>query len=229
MCRVTLKQGAMPSQTHILEDALPGRATPPAKARRWLPVRTLATRHRNRVLEHLLALDENDRHLRFGHVASDEQIGAYVAGLDFARDEVFGMFDSRLKLVAMAHLAFDGRHGLAEFGVSVLPHVRGRGFGGRLFELAVMHARNRGASAMTIHLARENSAMLSIVRRAGAQISSEGPDVEASLGLPANTLGSQLEALVEHQAADIDYSIKMHVLRLDRLWPGLRARDRTPE
>ena len=146
-----------------------------------------------------------------------------MAGLDFARDELFGLFDSRLKLVAMAHLAFDGKHGMAEFGVSVQPHVRGRGIGGRLFELAVMHARNRGATAMTIHLARENSAMLSIVRRAGAQINSESSDLTASLTLPANTLGTQLEALVEHRTADIDYGIKMHVLRLDRLWSGLRT------
>ena len=74
---------------------------------------------------------------------------------------------------------------------------------------------------MAIHIARENTAMLSIVRRAGAQISFDGPDAVAQLGLPADTLGSQIGAIVERQAADFDYRIKLQVLRLDRLWPNL--------
>lgn len=213
----------MSSQTDFLEAALPADEVAPARSAGWLPVRTLAARHRARVLEHLLALEDHDRYLRFGQVASDEMIGKYVAGLDFARDEMFGIFDSRLKVVAMAHLAFDGQQGLAEFGVSVLPHMRGRGIGGRLFALAVMHGRNRGATAMTIHLARDNAPMLRIVRRAGAQVGPAGTDLTATLALKTNTLGSQLEALAEQQAANVDYSLKMQVLRLDRLWPSLRS------
>lgn len=211
----------MKPQTEHLESALPNAAPPPAKPWHWLPVRTLGEHHRSRVLDHLLTLGDQDRHLRFGHVASDEQIGRYVAQLDFGRDEIFGVFDDRLTLVAMAHLAFDGDGGLAEFGVSVFPHLRGRGIGARLFSHAVTHARNRGAHSMAIHIARENTAMLSIVRRAGAQITFDGPDAVAQLGLPADTLGSQIEAIVERQAADIDYRIKLQVLRLDKLWPNL--------
>jgi len=210
----------MQSQSEALEAALPNAAPSPAQPWHWLPIRTLAERHRGRVTDHLLALDETDRHLRFGHVASDEQIRNYVTRLDFARDEVLGVFDDHLVLVAMAHLAFDADGGMAEFGVSVHPHLRGRGIGGRLFHRAVTHARNRGAHSMAIHIARENSAMLSIVRRAGAQISFDGSDAVAQLGLPADTLGSQIEAMVERQAADIDYRIKLQVLRLDRLWPN---------
>ncbi len=217
----------MTSQTEHLESALPRGAPPAAKPWRWTPVRTLAEHHHDRVTDHLLALDAADRHLRFGHVASDDQIRHYAQHLDFSRDEVFGVFDDRLVLGAMAHLAFDGDGGLAEFGVSVHPQQRGRGIGSRLFHHAVTHARNRGAHSMAIHLARENSAMLSIVRNAGAQISFDGADAVAQLGLPADTLGSQIEAMVESQAADIDYRIKMQVLRLDRLWPNLLRPGRT--
>ena len=221
----------MTTQHESLESALPS-ARPHDAAKpglsfgkiwRWLPIRTLSERHRPRVLAHLLALDDHDRHLRFGHVVSNEQIAQYVDHLDFGRDEVFGIFDARLRLVANSHLAFAQDHLSAEFGVSVHPRVRGRGFGGRLFEHAVMHARNRGANSMAIHLARENSAMLSIVRRSGAEVSYDGGDVMAQLKLPAETLGSQIEALVESQVADIDYRIKLQVLRLDRMWPGARA------
>ena len=221
----------MTSQQEALESALPlarPHAAPkagqlPRKFWRWLPIRTLAERHRGRLLAHLLALDDHDRHLRFGHVVSDEQIAQYVAHLDFTRDEIFGIFDARLRLVASSHLAFAEDKLSAEFGVSVHPRVRGRGIGGRLFEHAVMHARNRGAHSMAVHLARENTAMLSIVRRSGATVSYDGGDVMAQLQLPAETLGSQIEALVESRAADIDYRIKLQVLRLDSLWPCNRT------
>ena len=216
----------MPSQTDLLESALPPGLAPDASWNHWLPVRTLGVQHRERIKAHLLTLGEQDRNLRFGHSPSDEQIGNYVERLDFDRDEVFGIFNHQLVLVAMAHLAFDNAQSLAEFGVSVQPHLRGRGVGGRLFSHAVTHARNRGAHVMAIHIARENSAMLAIVRRAGAQIRFDGPDATAQLDLPAHTVASHVQALVESQAADLDYRIKMQVLRLDKLrldrwWPGL--------
>jgi hypothetical protein len=56
--------------------------------------------------EHLLALPPPDRYLRFGYAASDEQIGRYVDQLNFERDELFGIFNRKLELIAMAHLAF---------------------------------------------------------------------------------------------------------------------------
>ncbi len=218
----------MNSQTDHLNSALPDSTEPP-RPLRWLPVRRLGSHHRERVLEHLLALDSNDRQLRFAHVASDEQIRRYTDQLDFERDEIFGVFDDQLVLVAMAHLAFDGDGSTPEFGVSVHPRLRGRGIGGRLFHHAVTHARNRGAQSIAIHIARENSAMLAIVRRAGAHVDFAGADAVAQLGLPEDTIGSQLEELVERQAADIDYRIKLQVLRLDRLFTGLLHGRRTDD
>jgi len=218
----------METQSELLSAALPHGPTPGAGQRsalnplgswQWLPVRQLHVRHRPRVLEHLLALSDSDRQLRFGHVVSDYLLSQYVAQLDFTGDDLFGIFDSQLQLVAMAHLAFDESTQLAEFGVSVQAHLRGRGIGARLFERAVTQARNRGAQTMAIHIARDNAAMLAIVRRAGAQIEFDGAEATAQLDLPVHTLGTHVEALVDSQAADIDYRIKMQVLRLDRGWP----------
>ncbi|MBE2242218.1 MAG: GNAT family N-acetyltransferase, partial [Burkholderiaceae bacterium] len=69
-------------------------------------MRSLTSRHRDRLREHLLALDERDRYLRFGFSATDAQIVHYTDTLDFDRDEVFGIFNRRLDLIAMAHLAY---------------------------------------------------------------------------------------------------------------------------
>src|SRR4051812_19513046 len=119
-----------------------------------VPIRSLGPGHRARIAAHLKALDEEDRYLRFGYPARDEQIDVYVDHIDFDRDDVFGIYNRKLELIAMAHLAYSGdpQHaGCAEFGVSVLRKGRGKGFGGRLFERAAIHARNEGVEMLFIH------------------------------------------------------------------------------
>jgi GNAT superfamily N-acetyltransferase len=184
-------------------------------------VRSLAARHRPRILGHLLALDERDRYLRFGYIASDEQIAHYVEQINFARDEIFGVFNRRLELVAMAHLAYLSEgHGAvdsAEFGVSVSARLRGRGIGARLFDHAVLHARNRGVQSLQVHALSENAPMLHIAREAGATVERSGGDADATLKLPPEDLGTRIEALVEDGAAQIDYTLKSQARRIDGL------------
>lgn len=204
----------------------PDRPTTRPGARQWVPIRALSQRHRPRILDHLLSLPPRDRYLRFGHPATDAQIAHYVDQIDFAHDEVFGIFNRRLQVVAMAHLADLGRHGgrgAAEFGVSVAPGARGRGWGARLFEHAALHARNRAVDVLMIHALAENAPMLRIVRHAGAAVSYEGPDATAWLTLPPEDFASHVEALVERQVAEFDYGVKVQARRLDawlRLWSG---------
>lgn len=195
-------------------------SSPPGWA--WVPVRSLGTRHRARVAEHLLALTPQDRYLRFGYLATDEQVASYVDHLDFTRDEVFGIFNRHLDLIAMAHLAHpsepaDGTRpepAMSEFGVSVLPRARGRGFGKRLFEHAMLHARNRGVRVLFIHALSENTAMLKIARNAGATIRRDGSESDAYVELPDDTLASHMGQLVEHQAAELDYRFKVHAYQM---------------
>ncbi|MFM6993276.1 MAG: GNAT family N-acetyltransferase, partial [Rhodoferax sp.] len=87
-----------------------------------VPIRALDADHRERIAAHLLALDNGDRYLRFGYAASGEQIHRYVDGLNFERDEICGVYNRKIELVAMAHLAMAGEGGpegcksCAEFG-----------------------------------------------------------------------------------------------------------------
>ena len=176
-----------------------------------VPIRSLGAGHRDRIASHLLELDEHDRYLRFGYQASDEQIRRYVEQLDFERDEIFGIFNRGLQLIAMAHLAFIHEPGAAagaEFGVSVLKKARGRGFGARLFDRAVMHARNEGVELMFIHALSENTAMIRIARNGGAVIERAGSETEAYLRLPPATLDTRMTELVEEQVAQADYRLK---------------------
>lgn len=189
----------------------------------WVPIRSLAPRHRERAALHLLSLDPRDRYLRFGYPATDEQIRRYVDGLDFDRDELFGIFNRSLVLIAMAHLAYapDAKapedRATAEFGVSVLTQARGRGYGARLFDRAMLHARNRGCSRLFIHALSENNAMLKIAANAGATVQRDGPESAAWLQLPPDDLVSRVDELVGQHAAELDFRFKVHARRMNEL------------
>lgn len=177
-----------------------------------VPIRSLSPSHADRITRHLLALSVSDRYLRFGYTAGDEQIRRYVASLNFERDEIFGIYNRRLELIAMAHLAFSLEPDFtscAEFGVSVLSHARGRGYGARLFDRAVMHARNEGVHMVFIHALTENTNMLNIARQAGATVERDGAETDAYLRLPPADLDSRMTELVEERVAQTDYRLKV--------------------
>ena len=204
------------------QDTVPAPLPPRPRAFGWVPIRSLSARHRPRILAHLLALDTSDRYLRFGYAAADDQIRRYVERIAFERDEIFGVFNRRLELIALAHLAYEpsvdaepARPSAAEFGVSVAVRGRGRGYGARLFDHAVLRARNRGVDTIVIHALTENVAMLKIVRSAGATIERTGVDAEAHLRLPPENFASHLAGRVEEQLGEMDYQFKQGARQMD--------------
>lgn len=218
----------VPSPERLLTAT--GAPTPPLEHSTdwtWVPIRSLAARQRERVTAHLVGLNDSDRYLRFGYPATDAQISKYVDSMDFDRDEVFGIFNRHLELIAVAHLAHAveavgaQRPVMSEFGVSVSLRARGRGFGRRLFEHAVLHARNRGVQTLFIHALSENTAMLKIARDAGATVERDGSESEAWLKLPQDTLASHVGELVEKQAAELDYRLKLRARQVSGFLEGL--------
>ncbi|MFV0679574.1 GNAT family N-acetyltransferase [Ottowia sp.] len=177
-----------------------------------VPIREIGARYRPQVLQHLLALEPQDRYLRFGYAANDRQIETYVASLNFERDRLFGIFNRKLELVGLAHLAYPADASIAsfaEFGVSVAKKVRGRGFGARLFERCAVHAANDGVKTMYIHALSENTAMLRIARNAGATVERDGSESEAHLSLPVATFRTRMDELVRGQMVGrVDYFMK---------------------
>ncbi|MBH9551379.1 GNAT family N-acetyltransferase [Inhella gelatinilytica] len=193
----------------------------------WVPIRALGRRHRRRILKHLLTLTPSDRYLRFGYAASDAQIERYALSLNFDRDELLGVFNRRLEVVAMAHLAYAPAGpdlDTAEFGVSVLERYRGRGLGSRLFELACLHARNRNCRYLLIHALSENQPMLHIAAKSGAWVEevAEG-SVSARLHLPEDTWGSHAEQAIEDGLGELDFRLKMQAKQIKDFVETLQA------
>ena len=176
-----------------------------------VPIVTLSNEHLPQITQHLKDLSEHDRHLRFVYTATDEHINRYVKSLNFERDEIYGIFNTELEIIAMAHLAIikkEGRESSSEFGVSVSAHARERGYGARLFDRAVIHARNEKVYQMYIHALSENAPMIKIARKGGARIERDGAETEAYLSLPKRDLDSRITEFVADQYAKTNYSIK---------------------
>ncbi len=186
---------------------------------RFVRIASLKPSDRAQMTRHLQSLSQQDRYYRFGFSASDQQIQDYVNSLNFERDHIFGIYGQQGDLVAMAHVAHlsEVNHaplsfGLgcserAEFGVSVLPEYRSKGYGGRLFSRAVTYARNQGVSEFHIQALTENARMLRIAKKHGATLEQHGSETEAYLLLPSADLDSQLSEMVAEYFGEVDYAL----------------------
>jgi len=176
-------------------------------------IRELSRLERPALEPHFLALDGEDRRLRFGTPLNDDAMRAYVAGIDFERDAAFGVYDDDLHLIGAAHVARGDGH--AELGVSVLPSHRGRGIGGALLARAHLRARNWGVRALFMHCLAENGAMMHLARKQEMEIVVESGEADAWLQLPPADASSHFGEVFAQRVALFDYALKR-----GRAWLG---------
>lgn len=186
-------------------------------------VRELSASDRSAFERHLLALEGEDRRLRFGLPLNDAAVRRYVAGIDFDRDALFGVFDERPALVAAAHLA--RCEDWAELGVSVLPSHRSRGYGGALLARAALHARNWHRRKLFLHCLRENATMMHLARKQGMDVVVEAGEADAWLALPAPDAASYFGEVFAERVALFDFALKSQRAGARRLLDALRSRD----
>ncbi|WDZ95628.1 GNAT family N-acetyltransferase [Herbaspirillum sp. WKF16] len=197
----------------------PGGAEPAKADKPTVFVKELSERARRHLMRHFLALEDKDRLLRFGSKLSDEMVARYVEHIDFARDTVFGVYDRRLRLLGVGHLAFAPRESsrvsgatikpvVAEFGVSVSAAARGLGVGTKLFMRASMRCRNADVDTLYMHCLSSNKVMMHIASKAGMEIHRDYGEADAYLKIkPANSATVFQEAM-EEQVAMLDYIVK---------------------
>lgn len=154
---------------------------------------------RKAIEKHFIQLNAEDRRLRFGLSLLDPSVIAYVSGIDFDRDALFGFF-GKTGLDAVAHLA--RRDGTVELGLSVLPHARRRGLGRELLARSETYARSWGVESLRMQCLTENAAMMRIALKRGMTIVSRGGEANAYMKMPPADVASG------HDAAP-------HIARLD--------------
>lgn len=182
-------------------------------------VRELSRLDRTAMEQHFLALEAEDRRLRFGIAIGDAAVRDYVARIDFERDAAFGVYDEELRLTGAAHLA--RARGFAELGVSVLPGHRGKGLGGALLARAHLHARNWGEQALFMHCLTENGAMMHLARRQGMEIGVSAGEADAWLKLPPADATTHFGEVFAQRVALFDYALKAQLSNARRLAAAL--------
>lgn len=183
-------------------------------------VRELTERDSDQLLAHFLSLDMDDRLLRFGQAAPDHVIENYVRSIEFAQDKVFGVYDHRLNLVGVGHLAYlpaEGDQRTAEFGVSVLDSSRGIGVGSKLFARAAIHSRNTRVTTLYMYCLSRNTTMMHIAKKAGMKIQFAYGSADAYLTLPPADQTSIITEMLQEQAAVFDYAIKRQARNTARI------------
>jgi GNAT superfamily N-acetyltransferase len=171
-----------------------------------IPIRELSRLDVASLEPHFLALEREDRRLRFGIALNDSAVRAYLARIDFERDAVFGVYDDALHLIGAAHVGRSERH--AELGVSVLPGHRGRGVGGALLARAHLRARNWGARTLFMHCLAENGVMMHLARKQEMQILVVAGEADAWLRLPPADASSHFGEVFAQRFALFDYTLK---------------------
>jgi ribosomal protein S18 acetylase RimI-like enzyme len=148
-------------------------------------IRRLGRGERGRLLEHLLRLGSEDRHLRFGGHAGDECVRAYCAGLDWSRSVVLGcLVAGELRAAGELKLIDRARPRMAEIAVSVEVQFRGRGIGTELCRRLAVRARNRFVEKVHMLCPLDNRCVQRIARRLGGALAFYPGEVEAEIGLP---------------------------------------------
>jgi len=177
-------------------------------------VQRLNSRYRDDIARHLLQLPPEDRRLRFGHQIRDAAVSAYVAGIDFARDRVFGIQSADLDLVGVAHLALEPVKQVAELGLSVHPAARVRGYGFALLQRSVLHAANIGYRALFMYCLAENGIMMHLAEKAGLTVVIEAGEADARLKLDRGAHGGAFKEAMADQFALVDALLKHQYLWL---------------
>ena len=162
-----------------------------------IPTTRLRAPDKDALLRHFLALDREDRRLRFGSPLGDAAIADYVGRLDMGRDGLFAVHDDQLDIVAVVHVALGD--GTAELGLSVLPGWRGTGHGNALVARAVVFLRNRSVRSVFVHCLAENASMMHIARKNGMALDWAGGEADGRLKLRPPTPDSVWQEWLEDQ------------------------------
>ncbi len=132
--------------------------------------------------EHLLRLDHEARHRRFGHDVSDDFIARYAAHSGDFGNVTFGYFvEGELRAVAELRVDALMRQESAEVAFSVERPFINRGIATQLMGRVIRTARNRGLRHLILVCLPGNAKMKAIARHYGAELKIEDGSIVADI------------------------------------------------
>ena len=169
-------------------------------------IRRLWAGERDQVRDHLLRLDAEDRHLRFGGYASAAHIAVYCEALNWSRGLVLGyVVAGQVRGIGELNLIGDGSARAAELAVSVERPFQKRGVGSALLRRLVVAGRNRLIERIHMVCLIENGQAVRMARRLDGTLVFDGGEAEARIEPPWPTPWTWLEeALFEFGGAEVE-------------------------
>ncbi|HEY1887031.1 MAG TPA: GNAT family N-acetyltransferase [Roseiarcus sp.] len=167
--------------------------------------------------DHLLSLDPQSRHLRFGGGMSDDFLVRYAQNCFGKGDLLYGAFvdgemvgaaELRSNQALWSEQAPFGAHIQAEAALSVDQHYRRRGIGENLFKRILRGAANHGVETIEIICLPENVGMQNLARKFHTQFAFEANSLTGRLKVSPPTVFSLFQEAssdaLDFQAAVFD-------------------------
>jgi GNAT superfamily N-acetyltransferase len=159
-------------------------------------IRKLWAHERSAYLDHLLRLDADSRHARFGGAVADEVIRRYVEGADPRSAVLHGFFvDGTLRGIGELRL-LGGVANSAEAAFSIEKPWQSHGVGSALLERTLLTARNRGIKHLQMVCLADNRRMQELARKFDAELSFDFGSVIGEVVTPYPTPLSMFRELV---------------------------------
>jgi len=124
--------------------------------------------HFRKLARHFVALTSSDRFLRFGWVATDVDIVAYVESLFVSAASVFAVVEPDGDISGALHLEFADEG--ANLGLSVSSWARNQGIGSLLLQRAGLLACSWGLKTLFVRNLNFNSALQQLARHLGMNV-----------------------------------------------------------
>lgn len=176
--------------------------------------RKLIILDKQKLINHLLKLQGDDRRLRFGAPVNDEYIANYVERTCGKPENKWFGVEVDGVIIAACHTA-KINDTTAELGCSVDPEYRGNGLAQKMFDRTVMWLKTRGIRTVYMHCLSENAIMRHIARKNDMEVVSEYGESDANVELdPQSPFDVVLDAYADRMALyDMVYRNQLHAMR----------------
>jgi hypothetical protein len=144
----------------------------------------LRARHGLEIVNHIIALGEKDRYLRFGYNCSDERVAMYVENSLLSDEHQlnfwYGVYDGEY-LIATLHVATG--NDVAEFAFTTDVNYRGQKLGQLLFARGYQLVTEFQITRIYMVCLSQNGPMRHIAKKFGMSVMTQGTDSEASVNI----------------------------------------------
>jgi RimJ/RimL family protein N-acetyltransferase len=176
-----------------------------------IPRKIMYEQDEGNLIDHFLVdIKGNDRYLRFGYHASNENVMNYLEGAftDFGIINMWFIVEVEERVVGSVHVSI-GANDIAEMGFTVAPDYRGKGLGQELFQRAATWAMMKGAKTLYTQCLSENQVMQHIAKKNGMTVVTIGyGEKEATINATKGTIQSYFDDKFFDNLAFVDRAIE---------------------